>query len=72
AGLGAIGGPLAYWGGERLGALVLTSTFGSLTAIGLAWLTAMLVLLSVVRRVERGTEREPTLRVHGVVPAQEE
>lgn len=37
--LGALGGPAAYWAGERLGAVSLGE--GALIAIGLAWALAM-------------------------------
>ena len=47
--LGMLGGPLAYWGGVRLGAAVLgKDTVWSLLALGLAWalVTPLLVWLS--------------------------
>lgn len=51
--LGMIFGPLAYWGGSRLGAIVLGDGATSLVAIGVEWLIAMPLLLGLVTVLER-------------------
>jgi hypothetical protein len=43
--LGAAGGPLAYWGGVKLGALQLTDPVISLAAIGAGWAILLPLLL---------------------------
>ncbi len=53
AALGALAGPLAYAGGERLGVLDLRS--GGLLGVGLEWAVALLLLpLLVLRRPAAG------------------
>ena len=48
---GAAGGPLAYWGGARIGALALGAPTGvALSAVALAWGLALPLLLSVAER----------------------
>ncbi len=44
--LGAAGGPAAYAAGEALGAIAIPDRALGLTAVGVAWLAAMPVLLS--------------------------
>lgn len=44
--LGALGGPLAYWAGSRLGAIELEG-YGALLEIGAAWGLSMIVLLGL-------------------------
>lgn len=53
--IGFIGGPLAYWGGARLGAMTLHPSF-SLTMLSLAlcWGTAMLLLFRLSAWLRRG------------------
>ncbi|MBX3729658.1 MAG: DUF2878 domain-containing protein [Candidatus Sumerlaeia bacterium] len=54
--LGAIGGPLAYWGGVRLGALELGAAGWQVYgAVALAWAAVMPVLLLVARSLYRDT-----------------
>ncbi len=50
---GAVGGPLAYWGGVRLGALVFVEPLFAVIALAVGWavLTPMLVVLA--QRLER-------------------
>ena len=50
--LGVIAGPLAYWGGSKLGAVVLTDTAPSLVAVGVEWLIAMPLMLGLVTVLE--------------------
>jgi hypothetical protein len=54
AALGAVGGPLAYWGGVRLGALepggAGWQVYG---AVAIAWAGVMPVLLLVARSLYR-------------------
>ena len=49
---GAIGGPLAYLGGAKLGAASLPSTNG-LVVLGITWATAFPALLAVAELVRR-------------------
>jgi hypothetical protein len=60
--IGAVGGPLGYLGGERLGCLTVGDGFG-LVAIGLAWALVFWGLEAILESVERDTQRE------GVSPA---
>ena len=48
--LGAVFGPLAYWAGERLGAIELTQGSVSLLWVAFEWSVAMPVLLSIAAR----------------------
>jgi hypothetical protein len=50
--LGAVGGPLAYYGGARLGALELVATGAALAAIGIAWALVTPLLLAMARRLD--------------------
>jgi hypothetical protein len=52
AGLGAVGGPLAYLAGAQLGAVTLTETSTALAAIGTVWALAMPVLLLAADRFD--------------------
>lgn len=51
--LGLVGGPLAYLGGERLGAVVLAQPVPGLVALALAWALATPLLLGLALRLER-------------------
>jgi len=58
--LGAVGGPLAYFGGVRLGAADFPQgTSAGLVSIGLCWLCVMPLILWIRRRIapERGIYR---------------
>lgn len=44
--LGAVGGPLAYWAGEQLGAIQLTGAIGA-AAVAVAWILGMVALLRI-------------------------
>jgi hypothetical protein len=50
--LGAIGGPVAYYAGVRLGALDFTATAAALTAIAVGWAVLTAVLLGTARRLD--------------------
>jgi hypothetical protein len=52
---GAIGGPLSYGAGARLGALRLEDPLAALTAIAFGWAVATPLLMMLARRVEGGT-----------------
>jgi hypothetical protein len=57
AALGAVGGPLAYLAGERMGAAVLGPTrTAAVTAIAALWTVAMPVLVWMDRRARAGAE----------------
>jgi hypothetical protein len=49
---GAIGGPLAYWGGARLGALVLVEPLPALLALAIGWGLLTPLLLRLARRYD--------------------
>ena len=51
---GALGGPLSYWAGERMGALRLESPVAALTQLAVGWAVFMLVLTRTARRAELG------------------
>ena len=51
--LGAVFGPLAYWGGAQLGAVNLGESAYALLAVAVEWSIAMPVLLLVANRLER-------------------
>ncbi len=55
AATGAIGGPLAYIGGGKLGALTVHGALGYV-AVGALWLAAMLALEVSVRQVSGGSD----------------
>lgn len=62
---GAIGGPLAYWGGARLGAMTFLSPTPGLIALAIGWalFTPVLVILArrfdgFVNRLDTATEVE--------------
>ena len=55
---GAIGGPLAYWAGVRLGAAGFGPDLGrSLVQIGIGWALAMVVLLAASARTAPGADQ---------------
>ena len=45
--LGAVGGPLAYYSGQHLGAITLASGAESLASIGIAWAIAVPMLVAI-------------------------
>ncbi|MBB6092397.1 hypothetical protein HNQ60_001243 [Povalibacter uvarum] len=48
--VGAVGGPLAYWGGAKLGALTVIPEWPALTGIGVAWAVSLATLAVAARR----------------------
>ncbi len=52
AALGALGGPLAYVGGAKLGALHLESSYPSIGALAFGWALATPLLLATARRLD--------------------
>jgi hypothetical protein len=54
--LGAVGGPLAYYGGARLGALEFAAAGAALAAIAIGWLVLAPALLSAARRLDGYTQ----------------
>ncbi len=52
AALAALGGPLAYWGGERIGAVDLAAPGQAVTALALGWPVVILAALALSRRFD--------------------
>ena len=50
AAAGAVGGPMAFFGGERLGAVILDDATVSLAVIGIGWAVLLPVLASLAAR----------------------
>ncbi|HET6593216.1 MAG TPA: DUF2878 domain-containing protein [Xanthomonadales bacterium] len=50
--MGAIGGPLSYLAGEKLGAIGLTQPLHALAALSLAWAVAMPLLMKLSARLD--------------------
>ena len=57
AGLGALGGPAAYWGGAQLGAMTFHDPLAGLAALATAWAVLTPVLLGLAARLDGRTER---------------
>jgi hypothetical protein len=55
--LGAVGGPLSYLAGEKLGGIVLVKPDLALAALALAWGAAMPLLMRLALRFDGVTER---------------
>ena len=55
AALGSIGGPLAYYAGERLGAIRIEDASGAYVGVAAIWAIALPALLHLARRL--GSER---------------
>ncbi len=60
--LGAAGGPLAYWGGARLGAMEFVAPVAATAALGLGWA----VLTPLLIRLSRRFDGYPPATVAGV------
>lgn len=58
AALGAMSGPAAYYGGARLGALVLAEPVHALAALAIGWATLTPILLLAARRLDGITRGE--------------
>jgi hypothetical protein len=50
--MGAVGGPLSYLAGEKLGAIELTQTIPAVAALSLAWAIAMPLLMRLADRFD--------------------
>ena len=50
---GAVGGPLAYWGGMRLGALVFVEPLFAVIALAVGWAVLTPLLVVLAQRFER-------------------
>ena len=50
--LGAIGGPLAYWGGARLGAMEFVAPVAATAALAIGWAVLTPLLLRLARRFD--------------------
>jgi hypothetical protein len=55
--LGAVGGPLSYLGGEKLGGISLLEPVHALAALAVAWAIAMPALMSLAARLDGMTSR---------------
>lgn len=55
---GAIGGPLAYWGGSRLGAIVLVEPVPALIALSAGWAVITPLLAALARHYDGIHERK--------------
>ena len=56
--MGAVGGPLSYLAGEKLGAIELTHPIPALAALALAWTVAMPLLMWLAARLD-GIREKP-------------
>lgn len=54
AALGAVGGPLAYWGGAGLGAMTFHDLAAGLAALAVAWALLTPLLLALAARLDGG------------------
>jgi hypothetical protein len=50
--MGAIGGPLSYLAGEKLGGIELTAPVAALSALAFAWAVAMPLLMKAAERLD--------------------
>jgi len=50
--LGGIAGPLSYWAGARLGAVVLVEPVPALVALSIGWAILMPLLMALARRYD--------------------
>lgn len=57
--LGALAGPLSYYGGAKLGGVVLTAPVWSLLALALVWGVAMPLLMALSNRYDGTAETVP-------------
>jgi hypothetical protein len=55
ASLGLVGGPAAYWGGAKLGAMTLLDPIAGLLALALGWALLTPLLLALARSLARRT-----------------
>mgnify|MGYP006314445723 CR=1 FL=1 len=55
--MGAVGGPLSYLGGEKLGGIELIAPVAALSALAVAWAVAMPLLMLAAERLDGVRER---------------
>ncbi|RPH93665.1 MAG: DUF2878 domain-containing protein [Lysobacterales bacterium] len=55
--MGAVGGPLSYLGGEKLGGIELTEPVAAMAALAVAWAVAMPLLMMAAERLDGVRER---------------
>jgi hypothetical protein len=55
--MGAIGGPLSYLAGEKLGGIELSARVAALSALAFAWAVAMPLLMKAAERLDGVRER---------------
>lgn len=55
---GAVGGPLSYLAGARLGAMTFVETVPALAALALGWAIAMPLLMLLAKRFEEAARRD--------------
>lgn len=55
--MGAVGGPLSYLGGEKLGGIELIAPVAALSALAVAWAVAMPLLMMAAERLDGVRER---------------
>jgi hypothetical protein len=56
---GAVGGPLAFWAGERLGAVQITGPWAGLLAQAAGWAVILPLLMHLAQRFDRSDLRTP-------------
>jgi hypothetical protein len=56
--MGAVGGPLSYLAGEKLGAIELTQPVQALAALAVAWAIAMPLLMWLASRLDGIREKQ--------------
>lgn len=66
---GAIGGPMAFYGGAGLGAVSFTNTPLSLAIIGIGWALMLPLLALVAETIIDSSMLEPGVRKHRGMPA---
>jgi len=54
--LGAISGPLAYWGGSKLGALKIIEPSGAMIYLSLGWAIVVPALLKIASSIDLYTD----------------
>jgi len=62
--MGAVGGPLSYLAGERLGAMTLNQPVQAIAALAVAWSLAMPLLNMMAAKLDRVSKRQLPPYVH--------
>lgn len=68
AGFGAVGGPLVYWGGSRIGALDLLDNPMALVGVGAVWAAVMPLLYVLARRLDGTRGEDGSIPAHLAAP----